>query len=141
MAYANCSCILNEEVAIVMIWSNIVHCDVDFEVSAAVCQQSAHVVFKKVANSVKFHHVSRLLGQPEFVEFHKEVGVQMVEVLKHRFPFGFQIGDSSTHVENVSFGTSLHQQFVGHGGQIDANYGEAVSEMNKKTLFYWGMLI
>ena len=61
--------------------SHILHGNVDLEMSATVCQKSANVVFKEISNAVEFHDIFGLFRQPKFVKFHKEVGIQVVEVL------------------------------------------------------------
>ena len=58
------------------------------------------------------------LPLPELVKFHKEVGVEVVEVFDAWLPL--------RDVEEVTFGNSGREQFQGHVGYVDAHYGKRV---------------
>ena len=90
------------------VFSHIIHCNVDFEVSTAVFQKSTHLVLKEISNSVEFHDIFGLFRQPKFVKFHKEVGIQVMEVFEDWPPFGLNVAGGA-NVKHMCFGTAVHQ--------------------------------
>ena len=60
--------------------SDGVHGHVDLEAHLGVREDRPDVVLEEVPDAVELHDVGGLLAQPELVELHEEVAVQVVEV-------------------------------------------------------------
>ncbi len=92
---------------------------------------------------LKMYHLVFMIGHgsPELVKFHEEVAVEVVEVVQVGLPTLFLFSSTGAvcdGVEEVCFGSALHQESVSHVGDIDANNGKRISvEEERKRLTAW----
>jgi hypothetical protein len=107
---------------------NIINIEVDFKNSISLRQHQADMLLKFVSNWGKLHDVTWLFVQPELVELVEKVAIQLMEKSHVR--------QTVAYVENVSLGSTVLEQMVGHAGQIYPDNSKAIAvSMTDKEQF------